>query len=91
MVCDYFNHRVQVFGLSGKFITKFGSEGSRGGEVPTPVAIASLCDGRVVVSDGHNHPILVFDQMCSYQSQTIAFCLNVFPSVMEKENLCFWL
>ena len=73
MVCDYFNHRVQVFGLSGKFITKFGSEGSRAGEVPTPVAIASLCDGRVVVSDGHNHRMLVFDQMCSYQSQTIGF------------------
>ena len=27
MVCDKRNHKVHVFELSGKFVTKFGSKG----------------------------------------------------------------
>ena len=40
MVCDLQNHRVQVFELSGKFVTKFGSEGSGRGELKNPVSTA---------------------------------------------------
>ena len=32
MVCDERNDRVQVFELSGKFVTKFGSKGVARGE-----------------------------------------------------------
>ena len=32
MVCDERNDRVQVFELSGKFVTKFGSKGVAGVE-----------------------------------------------------------
>ena len=66
MVCDNGNHgyrRVQVFDLSGNFVTKFGSRGSRAGEFKFPIATASLGDGRVVVSDSRNNRIQVFDQM----------------------------
>ena len=63
MVCDSYNHRVQVFELSGKFVTKFGSEGSKRGEFKYPVSTASLSDGRIVVSDKNNHRIQIFDQI----------------------------
>ena len=63
MVCDRANHRVQVFELSGKFVTKFGSEGSKRGEFKYPVSTASLSDGRIVVSDKNNHRIQIFDQI----------------------------
>ena len=61
MVCDSFNHRVQVLG--GKFVTKFGSEGSERGEFKYPVSTASLSDGRIVVSDKNNYRIQIFDQI----------------------------
>ena len=64
MVCDESNHRVQVFELtSGKFVTKFGSEGSGRGEFIFPVSTASLSDGRIVVSDRNNYRIQIFDQI----------------------------
>ena len=63
MVCDAGNHRVQLFELSGKFVTKFGSEGSERGELRFPVSTANLSDGRIVVSDRENSRIEVFDQI----------------------------
>ena len=63
MVCDSKNHRVQVFDLNGKFVTKFGSEGSGRGEFNYPVSTACLSDGRIVVSDNNNHRIQIFDQI----------------------------
>ena len=63
MICDRANHRVQVFELSGKFVTKFGSKGSGRGEFNYPVSTASLSDARIVVSDKKNHRIQIFDQI----------------------------
>ena len=63
MVCDSENYRVQVFELSGKFVTKFGSEGSERGEFNYPVSTENLSDGRVVVSDVKNDRIQIFDQI----------------------------
>ena len=63
MVCDAGNNRVQVFEMSGKFVTKFGSEGSERGEFDCPGCIASLSDGRIVVSDKDNHRVQIFDQI----------------------------
>ena len=62
MVCDSGNHRVQVFELSGKFVT-IGSKGSGRGEFDCPLSTASLSDGRIVVSDRNNHRIQIFDQI----------------------------
>ena len=63
MVCDSENYRVQIFELSGKFVTKFGSKGGGRGEFKFPVSTASLSDGRIVVSDQINHRIQIFDQI----------------------------
>ena len=63
MVCDSENYKVQVFELSGKFVTKFGSEGSERAAFNYPVSTANLSDGRVVVSDVKNDRIQIFDQI----------------------------
>jgi len=61
MVCDKLNHRVQVFELNGKFLTKFGTKGSGIGELNNPVSTAVLTDGRIVVSDFINNRIQIFE------------------------------
>ena len=62
MVCDALNHRVQVFELNGKFITKFGAQGSGIGKFNGPVfAAAVLSDGRIVVTDYNNHRVQIFE------------------------------
>ena len=44
MVCDSFNHRVQVFEMNGEFVTKFGCRGGGYGELNFPCSIAVLSD-----------------------------------------------
>ena len=61
MVCDAGNDRGQVFELSGKFVTKFGREGSGRGELNNPVSTANLNDGGIVVCDSSNHRIQLFE------------------------------
>ena len=61
MVCDAWNHRVQVFYVNGKFITKFETEGSGKGEFMTPLSTAVLSNGRIVASDFRNHCIQIFE------------------------------
>ena len=62
MVCDRGNHRVQVFELGGKFVTKFGTKGSGIGEFDAgPVSTAVLSDGRIVATDWGNHRIQIFE------------------------------
>ena len=60
-MCDSSNHRIQVFELSGKFLTKFGRKGNEMGEFNIPVSAAILNDGSIVVSDINNHRIRVFE------------------------------
>ena len=61
MVCDAFNHRVQVFELGGNFVKKFGTVGSGIGEFNRPVSTAVLSDGRIVVTDLRNIRIQIFE------------------------------
>ena len=61
MVCDTLNHRVQVFELSGKFVTKFGTKGSGMGEFDKPVSAAVLSDGKIIVTDFFNHRVQLFE------------------------------
>ena len=68
MVCDSYNHRVQVFELSGKFVTKFGSQGSERGEFKNPVSTAALSDGRIVVCELNNHRIQVFEHLKGFKA-----------------------
>ena len=61
IVCDSLNGRIQVFELSGKFVTMFGSHGRKTGEFDYPASTANLSDGRIVVSDCCNNRIQIFE------------------------------
>ena len=61
MVCDETNHRIQVFELNGKFVTKFGTRGSKTEEFNIPASAAVLSDGKIVVSDFLNHRVQIFE------------------------------
>ena len=61
MVCDKENHRVQVFHLSGIFVTKFETNNSKAGDLNYPISTADLDDGRIVVTDLENHRIQILE------------------------------
>jgi tripartite motif-containing protein 71 len=72
IVCDSFNHRVQVFKcepsahidlqnkFKGEFLFSFGREGRREGEFCFPYGVTCDHDGNIVVSDSENNRIQVF-------------------------------
>ena len=60
-VCDKENHRVQVFQSDGSFVGKFGTMGSKPGQLEHPHYVAVSNTNRVIVSDSNNHRIQIFD------------------------------
>ena len=60
LVCDGKNHRIQVFELDGKFVGKFGINGSKLGEFNYPFSVAVLSNDQIVVCDKDNHRIQIF-------------------------------
>ena len=61
LVCDCYNHRIQVFELDGKFVGKFGTNGSKLGEFNEPMSVAVLSNDQIVVSDRNNDRIQIFE------------------------------
>jgi DNA-binding beta-propeller fold protein YncE len=63
LVCDFGNHRVQVFDMSAgfRYLREFGSMGSEDGQFNSPLDVAVNCGGELLVSD-MNHRIQVFDE-----------------------------
>ena len=61
LVCDSFNHRVQVFKLNREFVTKFGASGEEEGKFNMPISTAILSDGRIIVTDIDNHRVQAFE------------------------------
>jgi streptogramin lyase len=57
----YGNARVVHFDPDGGYLGAWGRRGSAPGEFDTPHAIVVTADGRVLVSDRHNHRVQVFD------------------------------
>ena len=55
------NHRVQKISISGKFISKFGYNGSGEGQLSSPRGICLDSDGRVFVSEFSNNHVSVFE------------------------------
>jgi len=55
------NHRIQVLQLNGKFVGKFGKQGSELGKFLFPYSVAVLSNDRIVVSYQKNHRILIFE------------------------------
>jgi DNA-binding beta-propeller fold protein YncE len=60
-VSDTFNHRIQVFDLSGNYSSQWGSEGINDGEFMYPQGLAVSASGDVVVCDMYNNRVQVFD------------------------------
>ena len=56
-VADTGNERIQKFGPSGSFITKWGVEGSGPGEMDWPSDVTVAPDGNVYVTDTTNHRV----------------------------------
>ena len=61
MVCDTKNNRIQVFEVNGKFLGKFGFKGNKIGQFNGPSSSAVFSDGRMVVTDFHNHRVQIFE------------------------------
>ena len=71
-VADTWNHRIQVFGSDGSYLTKFGTYGQSPTDQgllygPRDVAVDSL--GRVFVTDTGNKRVMVYDQDGGYVTQ----------------------
>ena len=60
-VADRDNHRVQVFDSTGRFLRKWGSQGSGDGRFNRPEGIAIDRAGNVYVTDANNDRVQVFD------------------------------
>ena len=61
LVCDRENHRIQVFELDGKFVGKFGTNGSKLGEFNDPFSVAVLSNDQIVVSGYKDNQIRIFE------------------------------
>ncbi len=60
-VTDAGNYRVQKFDSAGKFLAKWGTEGSADGQFEEPGGIAVDAAGNVYVVDSRNYSIQKFD------------------------------
>lgn len=66
-VLDTGNNRVQIFDLTGKYISTFGVKGSGNGEFNAPLGI-EVAEGKIIVSDTGNNRIQIFDLFGTYQT-----------------------
>ena len=60
-VAEESNNRVQKMTTSGKFLSKFGTQGSGAGQLNSPHGICLDPDGRVFVSEYSNNRVSVFN------------------------------
>jgi sugar lactone lactonase YvrE len=60
-VADKGNNRIEIFGDSGEFISKFGSYGAGDGELNEPKDVAVDSKGDIWVADGGNSRVEEFD------------------------------
>jgi hypothetical protein len=59
-LCEFGNHRVQKFTPDGQFVSSFGKNGRRDGELDQPWGIARDSRGRMFVLDTYNHRVQRF-------------------------------
>ncbi len=59
-VADGFYHQIQKFSAHGRFITKWGTEGTGPGQFGVPADVAVDNNGNVIVVDSVNQRVLLF-------------------------------
>jgi sugar lactone lactonase YvrE len=64
----YSDHRVRIYETNGSFVTAMGMEtnGNAEGQFDGPYYVATDSAGKLLVSDGNNHRIQVFDADGTY-------------------------
>lgn len=55
IVSDRYNHRLQIFDPSGRFLRAFGGQGSGDGKFQYPWGVATDVLGFIYVCDKDNH------------------------------------
>ena len=75
-VCDWENHRIQVFDQDLKHVSSFGRRGSKLGELDRPTDVAFDDAGHVYVVDCHNYRVQKFsprgEPLMAFESRTAA-------------------
>ena len=61
VIADCKANSIFIFSLTGKFIKRFGSQGSKNDNFSAPHYVACLSNAFIVVSDFYNHCIKVFN------------------------------
>ena len=61
IVSDVGDHSIKMFDLEGKFISKFGKQGSRDGEFNMPCYLSVSKEGLLVVCDQCNNRVQLFE------------------------------
>lgn len=59
-VADFYNHRVQVFSPTGRWVGAFGTSGTGPGQFNHPTDVAVASDGTIYVVDFGNNRIQLF-------------------------------
>jgi len=62
IVCDTYNHRIQIFDHQGNHLLSFGSEGSEDGHFDLPCGVTVNHLNNIIVCDALNHRIQMFDE-----------------------------
>ena len=82
-VCDYGNHRVQVFDQDLKHVSSFGRPGNKLGELDHPYDVAFDDAGHVYVVDQDNHRVQKFsprgEPLMTFGSRTAAIGKLYYP------------
>jgi tripartite motif-containing protein 71 len=85
-VTDAFNHRVQKFSPTGKFLGKFGVFGTGDGQFNITAGIALDKDGNIYVSDNKNDRVQKFDPMGKFLGRLDAPMRRPYHLAVDKTN-----
>ena len=70
-IIDWGNHRIQKLTVQGKFLSKFGVNGSGVGQLNYPYTAVVDSNERLIVSENSNHRIQIFNQLDNSSLLTI--------------------
>ena len=68
-VTDEYSNRITIFDTEGKYLAKWGVEGSGPGEVSGPAGIAIDAEDNVYIVDQHNNRVQKFSLDGTFQNQ----------------------